>query len=477
MHKQTISVVAIILIISMSGCGLTNQPTNQPTSISASDSSKPNIILIITDDQPPQSIEYMPNVQKELVGRGVTFTNGFVTTPLCCPSRSSIFTGLYVHNHGVKTNRAPDGGATVFNDASTIAVWMQQAGYRTALMGKYLNGYNLLKPHGYVPPGWNEWHVFYQEGDNDMGYYYGYTLSQNGEIVKYSMDSKDYSADVLTAKALKFIKDSGDQPYFLVLSYFNPHQTYQAADRYKNYFKTDEEWKAYRPPNFLVNDLSGKPQWLQTINTLDAAYIDKVYQRMLRSLMAVDDAVGKITNLLDKRSERNNTAIIYMSDNGMSLGENTFFGKNCQYDPCIHVPFIVSYPSITASPRIDDHLVLNIDLAPTIIDLAGSEAPTKVDGVSFVPLLKNPSADWRNEFLIEHFQDLTNSDEGGSVTLIPTFYGIRSTNWKYVEYDTGEIELYNLKADPYEMNNLSSDTAYSNIVSELHSEIEKLKSQ
>ena len=132
---------------SLAGC---SSPTAQPRS------DKPNIILILTDDQPYQTMQYMPTVQKELVAKGVNFTNAYVTTPLCCPSRSSILTGLYVHNHGVKTNRIPLGGATVFDDSSTLPVWLQSAGYRTALMGKYLNDYDAL-PEGYIPPGWDEW--------------------------------------------------------------------------------------------------------------------------------------------------------------------------------------------------------------------------------------------------------------------------------------------------------------------------------
>ena len=438
--------------------------------------SKPNIILILTDDQPPQSLQYMPKVEQELAGKGITFVNGYVTTPLCCPSRASILTGLYAHNHGVETDRPPQGGATVFKDASTIAVWLKAQGYRTAMLGKYMNNYDSINPSGYVPPGWDVWDAFMSQGKNDMGYYYGYTLSDNGKVVQYSMDSKDYSADVLTAKALDFIETSGNQPFFLYLSFYNPHQTYQAADRYKNMFKTDAEFTPYRPPNFMESDLSDKPEWLQTLEKPDVAYLDHVYQRILRSLMSVDDSVGKVTQLLDKKSERDRTAIFYLSDNGESLGDNAILGKNCPYDACAHVPFIVSYPPLIPSARTDDHFVLNIDLAPTFADLAGATVPTKVNGVSLTPLLTNPSMAWRDDFLIEHFQEEASQEEG-LTTAIPTYYAVRTKDWKYIEYDTGERELYDLKVDPFEMNNLAKEPGHEQIIATLQAQLKELKSQ
>ena len=465
--------LAFVLLLAAYGCTTHNslfQP--QPTP----DPGRPNIILILTDDQPVQSLQYMPNVMKELAGKGITFVNGYVTTPLCCPSRASILTGLYAHDHGVLTDRPPQGGATVFKDAQTIAVWLKARGYRTALIGKYLNNYDELAPKGRVPPGWDEWDAFIQQGKNDMGFYYGYTLSDNGKVVQYGTSTQDYSADVLTAMALDFIKNAGNQPFFLMLDFYNPHQTYIAASRYQNMFKTSADFQRYRPPNFLPKDLTGKPQWLAMLPQLKPLDLDHIYERILRSLMAVDDSVGKIVGMLDSLGERNRTAIFYLTDNGEALGDNGILGKNCPYEACIHVPYIVSHPPLTPQARTDRHFVLNIDLAPTFAQLAGATIPIKVNGVSIVPLLSNPSAPWRSSFLIEHFQEAASSDEG-LTTAIPTYHAIRTADWKYIEYDTGETELYDLKSDPYEMHNVVADPEYGTVIAQLRAELHDLEKQ
>jgi N-acetylglucosamine-6-sulfatase len=469
-----ILVLSMLLLLGQLACSTLNIPS---VPYVTPNPSKPNIILFLTDDQPPQSLQYMPIVQKELIAKGINFTNGFVTTPLCCPSRASILTGLYAHNHGVLTDTPPQGGAPAFKDASTIAVWLKQAGYRTALMGKYLNDYELLTPTGYVPPGWDEWDAFWKHGGNNLGFYYGYSMSENGKLVQYSMDSKDYSGDILTAKALNFIQASGNRPFFLVLAYYNPHQTYQAADRFKNMFKTDATFTRYRPPNFLPTDFTNRPAWLITFNKPTAAYLDNIYQRILRSMMSVDEAVGQVTNLLNTLSERNRTAIFYLTDNGESLGDNGILGKDCPYDACSHVPFIVSYPPLTSKTRTDDHFVLNIDLAPTFASLGGATVPGKIDGVSLLPLLSDPNETWRDQFLIEHWQDISPNNPEGPTAQIPTFYALRTKDWKYVEYDNGDRELYDLKADPYELHNLAGQSAYTSIMLTLSAQLKTLKNQ
>ena len=434
------------------------------------DANHPNIILIMTDDQPPHTLTYMPIIQRELIDKGVNFTNAFVTTPLCCPSRVSILTGQYVHNHGVKTNRAPEGGATALKDEATVAVWLHDAGYRTGYLGKYLNGYNDL-PEGYIPPGWDDWQAFYHR-DPNLDYYYNYSMNENGKIVEYGTDAKEFSTDLLAERAVQFINGSDQQPFFLVLSIFAPHQTYQAADRHKDMFKTLDEFERYRPPNFFEEDLSDKPVWANEIEHPTVDYVDKVHERMLRSLMSVDDTVGEVTAILDKRGIRDNTMIIYISDNGMSMGDKGVFGKNCPYEACLKIPFIVSYPPLTSTPRVDENSVLNIDIVPTFLDLAGVSIPSIVDGTSLNSLLSNPTTVWRDGFLIEHFEDTSDMEESGLASFIPEYAGFRTAEWKYVEYVTEERELYNLLDDPFEMDNLAYQDGYEGIMNELSQQIQ-----
>jgi arylsulfatase A-like enzyme len=433
---------------------------------------RPNIVLIVTDDQPIPTMKNMPTIQKELVEKGVTFTNAFVTTPLCCPSRASILTGLYVHNHKVYSNRVPDGGAPAFDDKSTLPLWLQKAGYRTALIGKYLNAFDVM-PEGYIPPGWDDWQVFIDK-DPNKDFYYGYTFSDNGKTVKYGLSPKDYSTDVLTQKAVDFIQSSGDQPFFLELSYYAPHQPYISADRHQDLFKTyTNGFERYRPQNLLEQDVSDKPQWVQEIEPQTTDYIDKVYERAMRTLMSVDEGVGRVLAELDRRGIRDNTLVIYMSDNGMSLGDNRVFGKACPYDACIHVPLVVSYPDKITASRVDPNLVLNIDIAPTLTDLAGIPGASHYDGQSFLPLLSDPNYKWRDGFLIEQYQ--TDEDEGGMTALVPSYDGFRTHQWKYVQYATGERELYDLLNDPFEMNNLSAQPQYEETMQMLAARIKEIK--
>ena len=442
------------------------------SSIGNQNTEMPNIIVIMTDDQPQHTLPYMPVIQKELVAKGITFSNAFATTPLCCPSRASILTGLYAHNHGVKTNRAPEGGAVAFHDQSTISVWLQDAGYRTGFFGKYLNGYNDL-PEGYVPPGWDDWQAFVRR-DPNLDFYLNYSLNENGKVIQYGKEPQDYSTDLLAERAVKFIRESRQQPFFLFFSAFAPHQTYQAAERHKDLFKSLDEFERYRPPSFFEADLTDKPLWANDIERPSVDYVDKVHERMLRSLMAVDDAAGSLISALERGNIRDNTIIIFMSDNGMSMGDNGVFGKNCPYDGCLRIPLVVSYPHLTSASRVDESLILNIDIAPTLIDFAGITSPTPIDGESFLPVLSSTSQGWRDGFLIEHFKDFADIEESGLAFLIPGYVGYRTDEWKYIEYETGEIELYNLYADPFELENLAYQDGYESIMIDLSEKIQAI---
>lgn len=450
-----------------------------PASASRLADERPNIIVILTDDQPFQTVDYMPTVKNVLAAQGVNFTNGFVTTPLCCPSRVSIMNGQYAHNHQVYTNTPPMGGAVKFKDASSVAVWLNDAGYRTAYYGKYMNGYEDLKPYGYVPPGWDEWGAFLSKnlaGTNDdvgkLQYYFNFSMSENGTPVEYLKNKANFSADVVTEKAVNFINEARDQPFLLFMGYYNPHSPYVAAPRHKDTFRDPSEWIPYRPPDFNEKDVSDKPQYVQALNAFSPEEVDITYKQILRSLLSVDDGVASVLNALDKTGLRQKTIIVYLSDNGLTVGDHRFgFSKNCPYEACVKVPFIVYAPGYYA-PRTDSRLVANIDLAPTFAELAGAPIPSSVDGMSLVPLLKDPNASWRDRILLEHWPT-----EEGIGSTIPEFYSIRTPDWKYTEYSTGERELYDLKNDPYELNNLANQWRYRGIQAELAQQLAELKKQ
>ncbi|HYN89607.1 MAG TPA: sulfatase-like hydrolase/transferase [Ardenticatenaceae bacterium] len=400
-----------------------------------SDPAPPNIILILTDDQDAASASTMPGLRDSMMRAGTTFTNAFVTTPLCCPSRASILRGQYAHNHGVRTNA---NGARRFRQVgsaqSTIATWLHEAGYRTAYMGKYLNGYDVREP---IPPGWDVWHSpvggsFYKG--------YDYQLNENGQLVSYS---GEYLTDVLARKAVEFVQQT-DGPFFLHLATAAPHLPAPFAARHQNLFRTD---RAPRLPAFNEADVSDKPAWVRSLPALSAraaTRVDKFHRRRLRSLAAVDEMLVGLLQALEASGKLGNTYIIFTSDNGFLQGQHRIpYGKDAPYEESIRVPLIVRGPGIPVATR--SELALNIDLAPTMAEWAGVQAPDFVDGRSLGPLLRGESPAWRQVFLIE--------DWTGGPYKVPPYTGMRMADLKYVRYATGEEEFYDLAADPNELEN------------------------
>lgn len=436
---------------------------------------RPNIIIILTDDQPYHTLQYMPVLSSELLPNSVNFERGFVTTPLCCPSRASILSGEYTHNHEVYTNEWPMGSALKFKDSATLGTWMQESGYRTAYYGKYLNGYNGMQPYGYVPPGWDDWRVLLGRKPDGFGYFFDFTLSENGQEVEYPRSQANYSADVITRHSLEFIARTKDEPFLLFLAYYNPHSPYVAAPRHRETFRAGSgwEWTPHRPPNFNEEDLRDKPVYVQNLVQTPPEVLDTADLQILRSMLSVDDGIASILNILRQTGLEEHTILVYLSDNGMTIGEHGFgVDKNCPYDECSRVPFIVYAPGRYA-PRTDLNLVANIDLVPTFLQLAQySGLPERLNGRSLVPLLENSSQPWRDELLIEHWPAIE-----GVGKLIPQFYAVRTHDWKYVEYETGECELYDLVNDPYELENRCNQKEYQQIQSELKTRLERLKQE
>lgn len=444
---QLVLVIALLLLLPLL---LLEVRSRQISRQNAAEGTKPNVILILTDDQPDNTLNYLPQTAAALGDRGVTFTNAFVTTGLCCPSRASILTGEYTHNHGVWTDSPPNGGVQTFSDKETLPVWLQRAGYKTALVGEYMNEYDQLSP--YIPPGWNDWFAF----DDDNGKYFDYKINDNGTIKTYGSNASDYSTDVLAEEAVRFIRNT-DGPFFL---YFAPHAPHDAPVPAPRDASSCPSAELPKGPAYNEADVSDKPQWVRNLPLLSATESkdqEQEYARKMCTLPAVDDAVMSILNGLG--DERHNTLIIYMSDNGYAFGDHRWTKNGCFYKACVGVDMIMSYPKLTPDKKTSNEFALNIDLAPTILDLAGIPLPASVDGKSLKPLLTNPSASVHNSFLIETY-DSEGDPEGKD-------YGIQTKEFKYQELATGEKELYDLKKDPDELESQHLNNEYAVIRADL----------
>jgi N-acetylglucosamine-6-sulfatase len=433
----------------------------------------PNIVLVLTDDLDLElgSLAYMPNLQQLLIDQGASFENSIVPLSLCCPSRSTILTGQYTHNHQVYTNSAPNGGyQKFFNsglEATTLATALQGAGYQTVLLGKYLNGYPLQADPLHVPVGWSEWYSP-MSGNAYAGL--DYTMNENGTPVYYGTLPEDYLTDVISAKADDFIvraAAAGD-PFFVYLAPYNPHQPATPPVRFQNLFPGVQ---APRTPSFNEADVSDKPQFIRDLPLLtdsQIADLDDLYRHRLQCMQAVDELIANLVATLDATHQLANTYIVFTSDNGYHEGQHRLKdGKYTAYEPDLRVPLIVRGPGVGAAVSLVS-LASEVDLAPTFAELAQATLPLPTDGRSLVPLFgAPPPTDWRQIHLFEEYPTGTSDEWKMDGTLEPPdggeqptaglrFTGLRTASYKYVEYDTGEREYYDLVADPDELQNLYS---------------------
>lgn len=485
-----LSGIGFVIVAVLAATGATTLATSSASETAGGSppASPPNIVLVLTDDLDLQlhSLDYMPNLQRLLAEEGMTFTSNFVPLSLCCPSRTTILTGQFPHNHQVLTNRPPSGGferAYALNlESSTTATLLHDAGYRTVLLGKYLNGYPDTASPTYVPPGWDEW---YSPVAGNPYSEYNYTLNENGTPVSYGASPADYLTDVIFAKAVDFIlrtSRSPAQPFFIYFSTYAPHGPSTPAPRHANLFPTV---KAPRPPSFNEADVSDKPAYIRSKPPLTRAEvrdIDARYRLRLQSLQAVDEAIAGLVAALEGTGQLARTFILFTSDNGFHMGEHRLrSGKYTPYETDIEVPLVVRGPGVPAK-AISSQLTGSLDLAATFAGLAGVSAPPSSDGRSLVPLLfptpalaTAPAPRWRQAILLEQFSDVLPA--AGTATTAedtsflagtleppdtveelvsgrdPGHLGFRTSTYSYVEYATGEKELYLLTLDPFQLDN------------------------
>jgi N-acetylglucosamine-6-sulfatase len=499
-------VMILVTSCSISVPGLASVPTQTstppPTPVPLMDatviskSNRPNILFILTDDLDAKlgTLQYMPHLQQLMVSQGLSFNDFIIDTPLCCPSRSSFLRGQYVHNHQVYTNGPPLGGFDQFyqlnHETSTLATWLQQAGYHTALFGKYLNGYPDASNRGYIPPGWNDWFV---PAKGSPYKEFNYTMNDNGKFEDHGQGQNDYMTDVLSQKADDYLRAaaSDSHPFFLYLATYAPHEPATPAPRDANLFS---DLKAPRTPSFNEADVSDKPPATRAdplLNSGQIANLDQLYRDRVRSMQSVDEMLARLINTLQQTGQLENTYIIFTSDNGYHLGQHRLMsGKGMPYEEDINVPFIIRGPNVQTNAVLDGYLTGNIDLAPTIAELAGVVPPSYVDGRSLVPLLsaqRPPQSDWRQGYLVEYFgageEEAANNslaaygnlnplleppdlDQFLPVAATPNYLALRTPQYTYVEYQSGFRELYDLKQDPYELNNIFP-TADPNLLAQL----------
>jgi N-acetylglucosamine-6-sulfatase len=458
---------------------------------------RPNVVLVMTDDQHADSVRYMPQVQSLIAGRGVTFANNFVTYSLCCPSRATWLTGQYPHNHGVRTNSLPSGGYTKLAPtlSNSLPAWLQRAGYYTAHIGKFLNRYGTDSPDTEVPPGWSEWYGALDDPDAFTGgtyTMYGYTLNENGSVIHYGstpdvVDPATYQTDVYSAKAQDFIRRRAPKkkPFFLSVAPLASHgeaagacacagNNPRAAPRHEGVFAGEP---LLRPPSYNEADVTDKPQAIQSLPAIGAAAdanITARYRARLESLLAVDEMVGSLVATLRQKGELKNTVIAFTSDNGFFHGEHRVpNGKVRLYEPSIRVPLIIRGPGVPKAKQ-RTQPVANIDLAPTILDFADGKARRVEDGRSLVPLIEDKLLDWGRAIVVEAF---FNADPGEDPETPDTqFQAVRTDRYLFARYGTGESELYDLQNDPFELQSRHNDPALAPVRASLDRLLAGLKS-
>ncbi len=433
----------------------------------------PNIVVFMTDDQNVAALRVMTSVRTLLAQQGVTYANNFVSYPLCCPSRATYLTGQYPHNHGVMGNSLPDGGYYKLRGGETLPVWLSRAGYQTAHIGKYLNGYGTQDPLE-VPPGWGEWY-----GATDPSTYrmWGYTLNENGVLRTYGQDNVEdpalYQTDVYRAKAVNYInrKAPGAAPFFLSVATLAPHvevgwaagngdRNPRPAPRHRGAFGTEPLPK---PPSYNELDVSDKPAHIRNlplINAATEARILKTYRSQLESLLAVDEAVAAIVAALQANGELANTLFVFTADNGWMQGEHRIpNGKVHAYEESVRTPLILRGPGLPANTT-RTVSSSNVDLAPTVLDAAGAVPGITVDGRSLLPVIAS-----RN-LLVE-----TGPRTDGS----RWYTAVRTPRFLYAEYSSGEKELYDHNNDPYQLRSRHADPAYAAAMGMLATELARLR--
>ena len=415
---------------------------------------RPNIVFILTDDQryDAMSCAGHPWVQTphmdRLAREGARFRNAFVTTSLCSPSRASFLTGCYAHTHGVFTNGSGDLDAS----RPTFAQILQKTGYETAFIGKWHMGRNDA-----ARPGFDHWVSFAGQGR-----YFGCPLNVNGQRRR----ATKYITDELTDHAVAFLKKPRQKPFLLYLSHKAVHAPFTPAKRHAGRYGQAEVKSRHN----AADRLTDKVPWGRKM----PGNWQKLVRDYTEALLAVDESVGRVVATLAELKQIDQTAIVFAGDNGYFHGEHGgLWDKRAAYEPSMRIPLLMRYPLRVKAGTECDALVLNIDLAPTLLELAGAAAPASMQGRSWMGAAAGSDAG-RRSFLYEYFR------EGDKRFNRPSVTAVRTPRWKYITYpslETGIEELYDLEADPHELRNLAASPAHATQLEAMKKELARLKKE
>jgi N-acetylglucosamine-6-sulfatase len=507
-HPRAWSILAAaVALLAIVGAGLAAREAEGA-------SSQKNVVFILTDDMTTSELSAMPNVQSLIAGQGTSFNEAYVSFPLCCPSRATMMSGQYMHNHGVHGNFPPNGSWLRFipHESNDLPVWVHGAGYHTIHIGKYMNGYpggtpTIPAPPGDtfpVPQGWDEW---YGKVSEDALYFNYQLIEKTGpssvpHITFYGDQPSDYQTDVFTNRAVNFVTDDavGDQPFWLNLWFNSPHGPFDPAPRDLGHFSGTPLPKL---PAFNEKDIKDKPKWFRKqakkrITKKQAGLIDNERRRQEEQLISVDEAVGKLVQSLKDRGILDDTYIIFSSDNGFFRGEHRITsGKYLPYDPASRVPLIIRGPGIPAGAQ-SNELVWNGDITQTILQIAAGSQDNSLDGRSFLPFAEDPQLRSTRPVLLEGdtgpggtgadsaqsssararearvgvagkrgvnnleqepdaIKSATNTNQA------PAYRSIRTDRYEYTLYANGQTELYDMKRDPVQLHSLAADPRYRDV--------------
>ena len=479
LRRSVPPLLAGLLLLGVLWGGISPDPASAQTSVQTGATGRPNFLIILSDDQRFDTMDYMPRVKARIFAEGVAFSKAYITTPLCCPSRASILTGMYAHKHGVRLNTHP-------LRKETFVERIAKRDYFTGQVGKYLNSWD-----GAARPEFNFWVA----GPGGVAHYFNPRLNVNGTWTAH----QGYLTHILRDYAMEFLRRAAQQkkPFVLLFSPNAPHFSYALSGGAPrgpldiSFFmrppepapgdeKLYEDLPAHRPPSFNKVDLATKPRWFRSLLPLTPdliAQIDAFRRKQLQSLTALDQAIDSLLTALAGQGKLDETLVLYLSDNGHFWGEHGIpWGKNAVYEESSRVPFAVRYPRLAPRPRAEEKLVANIDIAPTIYELAGLPIPPEVDGRSLVPLLDTrraqtaPTLLWREELLIEGWAAAPALELGWA-----PYAAIHTGRYVYVETEGDRSELYDLTTDPHEQHNQVGNPTYMPVVADLKARLKRVR--